>query len=501
MAFLGSLGKALGLDSEFGKGLVAGTAKGLDVGFKDQIKRTKDNIDNLVNVSYQGAVEDQKRYNKDLKNNKETIDQIIANVGGDKGASHPRAVDAAQTLIKQYGGLKGALSYSENLLNMSKFSGEHPISILELGERTNNNNPLSAMALAKSTVDPVVLPDVGALGKDAAVGIMKLDFFGGGDFAEKEISTRAAALLKARGINIDETEMDLPPALKANIDPLIVGMRANTTEEKARLHIMHNRLDKKDPEYNTKSARILDMIKNINNIEKDMKSPIAGLSDTSIKSNFNFLEREITQQHFGTDGLKTNDLGQYIGPNVKIEQLKVIKRHAAYYVNKMNQAARMQKVTSAEAGSILTKIREAVEKGKQVIIGEDGKVYISTESIFNQSGYEGDKAILGIKEDKPDMPGKDGDKDGNKDENKDNDDLLGTGDDISQEAISKGVATIKNQRLFKKNRRAFIQSTIGMRYLKALQGLLYLQRSKTNTKYSVQDSLDEALLLLGIGRD
>ena len=51
MAFLGSLGKALGLDSEFGKGLITGTASSLDREFQDDIKRTKDNIDNLVNIS------------------------------------------------------------------------------------------------------------------------------------------------------------------------------------------------------------------------------------------------------------------------------------------------------------------------------------------------------------------------------------------------------------------------------------------------------------------
>ena len=48
MAFLGSLGKALGLDSEFGKGLIGGAATALDKGFQDDISRTKDNVDNLV---------------------------------------------------------------------------------------------------------------------------------------------------------------------------------------------------------------------------------------------------------------------------------------------------------------------------------------------------------------------------------------------------------------------------------------------------------------------
>ena len=40
MAFLGSLGKSLGLDSEFGKGLIGGVATSLDKGFQDDMKRT-----------------------------------------------------------------------------------------------------------------------------------------------------------------------------------------------------------------------------------------------------------------------------------------------------------------------------------------------------------------------------------------------------------------------------------------------------------------------------
>ena len=64
MAFLGSLGKALGLDSEFGKGLIAGTAEGFETGFADDIKRSKDNVDNLLAMSYKGAVADKKRRDK-----------------------------------------------------------------------------------------------------------------------------------------------------------------------------------------------------------------------------------------------------------------------------------------------------------------------------------------------------------------------------------------------------------------------------------------------------
>ena len=44
MAFLGSLGKALGLDSEFGKGLVTGTARGFTKVFKMTLIELKNNI-------------------------------------------------------------------------------------------------------------------------------------------------------------------------------------------------------------------------------------------------------------------------------------------------------------------------------------------------------------------------------------------------------------------------------------------------------------------------
>ena len=100
MAFLGSLGKALGLDSEFGKGLIAGTARGFDEGFKDDIKRTKDNIDNLVALSYKGGSEEKKRYDKQTRDNQVIVDQIIANLGGAKGN---QGKDGAARLLRPCG--------------------------------------------------------------------------------------------------------------------------------------------------------------------------------------------------------------------------------------------------------------------------------------------------------------------------------------------------------------------------------------------------------------
>ena len=64
MAFLGSLGKALGLDSETGKGFAEGLASSVDKSIQNDMKRTQDNIDNLVEVSYKGQMVEGARFKR-----------------------------------------------------------------------------------------------------------------------------------------------------------------------------------------------------------------------------------------------------------------------------------------------------------------------------------------------------------------------------------------------------------------------------------------------------
>ena len=73
MAFLGGLGKTLGLNSEFGKGLIGGLASSVDKGIQDDMKRTQDNVDNLVVETYKGAVENKKEFDKMYKDNKKLL--------------------------------------------------------------------------------------------------------------------------------------------------------------------------------------------------------------------------------------------------------------------------------------------------------------------------------------------------------------------------------------------------------------------------------------------
>lgn len=62
---------------EFAKGLVTGTAKGLERGFADDIERTKNNVDNLVIESYKGAVESKKNLTEYIKRTEKLLIRLL----------------------------------------------------------------------------------------------------------------------------------------------------------------------------------------------------------------------------------------------------------------------------------------------------------------------------------------------------------------------------------------------------------------------------------------
>jgi len=136
MAFLGSLGKALGLNKQFAEGLVGGFAKSVDVGIQEDMKRTQDNIDNLVIETYKGAVESKKEFDKMYKENKKLVENIASNLGGDQGVQHPQALQAAQTLINLKG-LDGAFEVAQDYNKAFRFYGKDPIKAL-LADETGN---------------------------------------------------------------------------------------------------------------------------------------------------------------------------------------------------------------------------------------------------------------------------------------------------------------------------------------------------------------------------
>ena len=380
------LGKFFG--SEFGKGLVAGTAKGFEKGFADDIERTKDNVDRLVLTSYEGGVESKKEFDKVYKDNRKIVDKIIANLGGAQGADNPRAVDAAQGLIADQG-LEGALSYSENLSGQFQLLGRDPIKSLGLAQRTNHSTPLTADLLTKSTVPPVAIPNIKELAKSADVGIMK--FFGDDDYTPSTVESQAKALLRARGIDPNKGDLNLPPALSVKIDPLIAGMQNNPVNEIIRLQ---NYLeDNEDTMDATTENKVKDMIQaqqsiiNRQNAVKNQRIP-GPLNETEEGHYRKFIIGEITDKF--NIKVKRNDFtGAYISIGEKNNKRALVIQYVNNLIRQLGDAA--TKGILSKQGNFMTVVSEAIYGDKKLIVVDGELVTDDTNKFFS----EDDSKILG----------------------------------------------------------------------------------------------------------
>jgi len=380
------LGKFFG--SEFGKGLVAGAAKGFEKGFADDIERTKDNVDRLVLTAYEGGVESKKEFDRVYKDNRKIVDQIIANLGGAQGADNPRAIDAAQGLISDQG-LDGALKYSENLSNQFQLLGRDPIKSLGLAQRTNHSTPLTADLLTKSTVPPVAIPNIKELAKDADVGIMK--FFGDDDYTSSTVESQAKALLRARGIDPNKGDLNLPPALSVKINPLILGMQSNPVNEIIRLQ---NYLeDNQETMTNADENMVRDMIKAqqsiINRQDAIKKQRIPGPLEENEESNYRkFIIGEITDKFNIT--VKRNDFtGAYITIGEKNNKRALVTQYVNKLMRQLDDAAR--KGVLSKQGNFMTVVSEAIYGDKKLVVVDGELVTDDTNKFFTDD----DSKILG----------------------------------------------------------------------------------------------------------
>ena len=386
------LGKFFG--SEFGKGLVAGAAKGFEKGFADDIERTKDNVDRLILTAYEGGVESKKEFDRVYKDNRKIVDQIIANLGGAQGADNPRAIDAAQGLISDQG-LDGALKYSENLSSQFQLLGRDPIKSLGLAQRTNHSTPLTADLLTKSTVPPVAIPNIKELAKDADVGIMK--FFGDDDYTSSTVESQAKALLRARGIDPNKGDLNLPPALSVKINPLILGMQSNPVNEIIRLQNYIE--DNQETMSNDEENMVKDMIKAqqsiINRQDAIKKQRIPGPLEENEESNYRkFIIGEITDKFNIT--VKRNDFtGAYITIGEKNDKRALVTQYVNKLMRQLDDAAR--KGILSKQGNFMTVISEAIYGDKKLIVLNDELVTDENENFFGDLDGDGvdDSKILG----------------------------------------------------------------------------------------------------------
>ena len=186
-------------------------------------------------------------------------------MGGADGMNNPLAPVAAHSLISQLG-LNQAVSQSRDYKKNFTIYGADPIEELQLNKKLNGDVPtISLSALAKSTVSPVSGVDMSQLGDSANVGFMKANFFGGAQDSTKEIKTRTDAMLKAAGVDMDDTLGDkLPTAIKVKLDPLILGMQDNPKAEELRLVTMLKSTDREEnPDLHAKIKEKIDLTRSI----------------------------------------------------------------------------------------------------------------------------------------------------------------------------------------------------------------------------------------------
>lgn len=378
------LGKFFG--SEFGKGLVTGAAEGFAEGFQNDIDRTKNNIDNLVQTSFKGGLSQKKEFDADFKENKKIVDEIIANLGGTEGNQGENVLIAADGLVNQFG-LSVALDYSKSAAAASNY-GIGPLEAIKIAKRFDHDTPITSSFITKRTVDPIVLPDIKELGKDAAVGIMKYNIFGGDpDFAGNEVAKKSESLLKAAGVDINNSGVmdDLPPSAKVELDPLILGMNTDPAKEIRRLQMFNAKLDPKDPKYKEKQNRI----KNMMDFQFLQVKKTAELQRSGKITDFTFrdyitLGNHVTDTLVETYGFnaKPNNTGGYLSIGDSEKQRSLINKTKSYYADMVALA-----FSSGVDANQMPELQKALRMNKKVTVN-DGKIQVLKDNYLSATDLE-----------------------------------------------------------------------------------------------------------------
>ena len=323
------------------------------------MKRTQDNIDNLVEVSYKGQMVEGARFKKELKENEEVIKEIAGLVGGEDGVKHPLAYKAAQSLISQYGSVNAALNKAKVLKNYQNLYTTSPIDLMKL-ESDGDDSLITAKLLAENITTPVTIPNMKELGKSANVGFMKSNWFGPSSDASGEIETRSNALLVASGIDINERVLpELPTALESKIDPLVLGTQDNPTAELIRLQRIlqqNNELGAdKDMEKQNKVTLMIDNVRSLIDSSTTKKRMTDSAFNGHIKTNLATL---------GTIyklGLNYKSVGSFPDVSGTQEKKLLALNTSKYYTNKLAEATLKGDKNTLYINTVLQAIAENKE--------------------------------------------------------------------------------------------------------------------------------------------
>ena len=227
---LGKLGKAVGLEGEFGKGFVSGAAGRVSKTINEDIEKTKENASRLAQIRFERGVKEKDRYDEESKENELQIKALVASLDGNTDAvryilqKNEYNVDSAKQEIdkllvnKEYG-----MTVSDIVNNV-------------IGLEQSTNRAVTVEELTDFVTKPISVPDITKF-DDVASGVMRLPFFGGGEKATERAMAKSTAELKAYGVypSIEEVEKNTPPALKGKINPIFSNRLSNPAQEVNRL--------------------------------------------------------------------------------------------------------------------------------------------------------------------------------------------------------------------------------------------------------------------------
>jgi len=209
MAIFGSLGKALGLDTPFGMGVLEGFAKQTTKTFEEDKKRIDAQVDRVAEYKIKRQEEESQRIQNEIRENQEKIMGISGKVGGLTGAEY---------LIRTYG-LEEAINKAGQIETLKGF-GVTP----EFATKDENQTTLDD--LTRFTVSAPAVITSGELKDDSTMAKLGL----GRDLTE-EVQTRidnAAAQLGTG--SFEKPDLGAMPTAKG-FDPTDLGMMSDMKDE------------------------------------------------------------------------------------------------------------------------------------------------------------------------------------------------------------------------------------------------------------------------------
>jgi len=329
MAFLGSLGKALGIkDSEFAKGLVTGISTSIADELDDDLTLTKKATQDLITRRVEKGDQYNEEYYQLYKKNENEIDAIVGQLG-EGGA------DLMHSLITDYS-FTGAKSVAAELITLSKETGQPAYKIANMTLRDIGANRATVPQLTNLVTVKRKLPEIKEV--DSRVGLVKL-FGTKGDTKGEDIARRSAELLDAGGQFEPTVDEDMPSALGIEIDQFDLGRRADLLDEIQRLRQRALFLEKsKNPEDNRKAREVA----------SEADTLYAILQDTTTRPDKDLTVSTMLRLTNEMSGVlaTTNNLGGkwrengtgYVGRSDMAEVAKAIDEAGGYYANIIKKA-------------------------------------------------------------------------------------------------------------------------------------------------------------------